>query len=370
MRVRRTAWHEIAKALNSRYCSKPNAVNIGGLRLTSKTGSDPFDPDMYYRADLEKEDDDRRRISPLDCVKIFKSDQDITHWHYVSFGFSDLYSVLNNQPNVSGYGFELTMRLERNSEEKTAPYWPVAAMTDLAQYVFSSGIVLNEFETVNLSFRIRNLANFNVTGAVLVPDPELGVLETETGQISMLQLYAITADEHRVLERWQSRNFVQLISKSNPLLITNPFRKSLLKDPEFKRLAEAGIAQDGSSLNPKFANIVKISHRAKQCVLEVSAEVVDNILIALEGRLPFNRDFKLIGMEDIVIFRTAKESSVDFDQENNLVLNLSKVSAADFAKVLKPVRGTYTFNSLPNFELVVTPFEIRRPDGQVLETIG
>lgn len=40
---------------------------------------------------------------------------------------------------VSGFGFELTMRLKKEPTDKTPPTWPASVMQGLAKYVFQSG---------------------------------------------------------------------------------------------------------------------------------------------------------------------------------------------------------------------------------------
>ena len=39
----------------------------------------------------------------------------------------------------SGFGFELTFRLKRESGESAPPTWPAALLQALARYVFTSG---------------------------------------------------------------------------------------------------------------------------------------------------------------------------------------------------------------------------------------
>lgn len=77
---------------------------------------------------------------PLDGVEIWKSEKGMPHWHYVTYGFTELYDKESDDPQVSGYGFELTFRLKRGNEEEP-PVWPVNLLQNLARYVFSSGNV-------------------------------------------------------------------------------------------------------------------------------------------------------------------------------------------------------------------------------------
>ena len=76
--------------------------------------------------------------SPLDGVEVYLCEQERAHWHYITYGFSDLFENENPDSELSGYGFELTFRLLKG-EEDTAPDWPINFLQNLARYVFESG---------------------------------------------------------------------------------------------------------------------------------------------------------------------------------------------------------------------------------------
>ena len=63
---------------------------------------------------------------PLDGVEIWKSERGVPHWHYITYGFTELYEKESGDPDESGYGFELTFRLKRGMEE-APPVWPVTS---------------------------------------------------------------------------------------------------------------------------------------------------------------------------------------------------------------------------------------------------
>ena len=79
---------------------------------------------------------------PLDGVEVWESERGVPHWHYITYGFSELYEKENDTPDVSGYGFELTFRLKRSGEEQP-PSWPVSLLQNLGRYIFSSGNVFS-----------------------------------------------------------------------------------------------------------------------------------------------------------------------------------------------------------------------------------
>lgn len=70
----------------------------------------------------------------------------IHNYFYYSFGLSDLHGDgrvhdVSGPDGISGYGFELTFRLQRQPEETAPPTWPATLMQSLSKYVFQSGIL-------------------------------------------------------------------------------------------------------------------------------------------------------------------------------------------------------------------------------------
>jgi hypothetical protein len=48
---------------------------------------------------------------PLDGISVYWADAPVPHWHYITYGFSELYAKESSDADTSGYGFELTFRL-------------------------------------------------------------------------------------------------------------------------------------------------------------------------------------------------------------------------------------------------------------------
>ena len=63
---------------------------------------------------------------------------------------------LTSAEEPSGFGFELTMRLQREPGERSPPTWPAAIMQSLAKYVFQSG-----------NYKLKNFFLFLI-GAIVV----------------------------------------------------------------------------------------------------------------------------------------------------------------------------------------------------------
>lgn len=73
---------------------------------------------------------------PLDGVSVYRASEPVPHWHYVSYGFSDLPATApqnGGDPKevTSGYGFEMTFRLADPQSQvcdSNPPKWPVSLM--------------------------------------------------------------------------------------------------------------------------------------------------------------------------------------------------------------------------------------------------
>ena len=76
---------------------------------------------------------------PLDGISAYKVEHPTPHWHFVTYGFSELYDKETNDPEHSGYGFELTFRLTRTEDETEPPAWALNLLQNMGRYVFHSG---------------------------------------------------------------------------------------------------------------------------------------------------------------------------------------------------------------------------------------
>src|SRR5579884_4223990 len=58
---------------------------------------------------------------PIHGISAYKNDAPASHWHFVTYGFSELWAKESDDPDVSGFGFELTFRLARKVKDKKPP---------------------------------------------------------------------------------------------------------------------------------------------------------------------------------------------------------------------------------------------------------
>ena len=55
---------------------------------------------------------------PIDGVSVYEHAGPPAHWHYVSYGLSELYRKESDDLELSGWGIELTFRLVRGAEPR------------------------------------------------------------------------------------------------------------------------------------------------------------------------------------------------------------------------------------------------------------
>ena len=60
---------------------------------------------------------------PIAGISVYLRDEPATHFHFVTYGFTELFGKETDDPETSGFGFELTMRLAAPEESGQLPSW-------------------------------------------------------------------------------------------------------------------------------------------------------------------------------------------------------------------------------------------------------
>lgn len=166
---------------------------------------------------------------PLDGVSIYESKKQTDHFHFVTYGFSELYYDENKiEDEFSKWGFELTFRLKPFAEDNGNPSWVIALLQNIAKYVFDSGNWFEEFHYMPANGPIRLDTDTDITALVIVADPEIEKKQTPHGELSFLQIVGITSAEYEAIKENPGivEELVNKLKENNPLLITDLTRKS------------------------------------------------------------------------------------------------------------------------------------------------
>lgn len=181
---------------------------------------------------------------PLDGISVYRAGPP-DHWHYVTYGFSELYVKESDDPDHSGYGFELTLRLVRHGEEEP-PMFALGLLQRLARYVFESGRAFEAGHRMDLDGPMASGTDTALTAMCIAHDPELPPIETPHGRVEFLQLVGLTGDELAAAKAWRTDSFLALLATEAPRLVTDLRRRSLLLDAGFAARVAAGTAADRS----------------------------------------------------------------------------------------------------------------------------
>jgi hypothetical protein len=172
--------------------------------------------------------------SPLPAVSVYEG-QGPEHWHYVTYGLTELFEKTSADLDVSGFGYELTFRLPRHPHEDRPPVWPIRLLQGIGHYVLSGHGSLDTGHVVDLGGPLCPAAEGSAPtplhGVVCVPDPTLTKLQTPHGSVLFLLLFGMTSEELEALETWELRRKVGLVHEVAPAGITDPLRSPLADDP-------------------------------------------------------------------------------------------------------------------------------------------
>ena len=314
---------------------------------------------------------------PLDGVSVWKRMEPVPHWHYLSYGLSELYAKESDNAGTSGYGFELTFRLAcepEEVEEAEPPAWAINFLQNLARYVFKSGNVFDDGHWMTANGPIALERETLIRSMGFVFDPELPAIDTPNGRVSFIQVVGLTEDEERAGKRWDTRRLLDALLPAMPLWVTDLARPSLLDDAEVRRRVEEGAARDGSSSGFLFTDVLgwetsRRLLRAPVTEITLGARQVDELVALLPLRLPFGRDFHFASRERALVFAHGETDSVE-EEGDRLTLRLSDATVRELAHALKPVAGIYEVRGFGAVRWKVQKTTIKDPQGNVVRTIG
>ncbi|ELU09419.1 hypothetical protein CAPTEDRAFT_156783 [Capitella teleta] len=233
--------HAIYSACRKLYQDQPNPLQVTAVRKYWLGGPDPLD----YISMYANPGDAERDIPP--------------HWHYVSFGLSDLHGdgrvhECTGPQAISGFGFELTFRLKREPEETAPPTWPAALMQALARYVFQSENTLCVGDHVPWHSPLDG-SESRIQHMLMTEDPQLRCINSPFGTVTFVQIVGVCAEELKAAQHWNGSGVSQLMSAVNIAggvwLITDMRRGETIFDlnPQLQEEVDQGIEIEGSNLS-------------------------------------------------------------------------------------------------------------------------
>jgi suppressor of fused len=311
---------------------------------------------------------------PLRGISAYRRRDPRPYWHFVTYGFSELFQKESKDLDVSGYGFELTFRLTDDGSAEEPPRWAIHFLQNLARYVFGSGNVFQAGHYMNLNGPIALETETNIRSIAFVRDPELRQIATPHGSLEFLQVLGLTDDEEFALKRWSTLKALEVFESSLPLYLTDLDRTSLLDDAAIAARIEAGSKEDGSNTGMVFTDQLSWTQRKRllrkaQIEVTLGARQVDELIALLPLRLPFEREFMLIGREARIVFEPARSNRAQ-ERDGDLVLGLDPATLQALTATLCARAGEYAVPGFDGLTLIVRKTEIRDGEGQVVEVFG
>jgi suppressor of fused len=307
---------------------------------------------------------------PIPGISVYPRDDPDPHWHFVTYGFTELFRKESADPRASGYGFELTLRLARAVDDAQPPNWALNFLQNLARYVFSTGNAFAAGHKMGLNGPIALDHATKITAVCFTDDPELGDIDSEFGKARFLQIVGITDDEYRVIQEWSTGGLIDILQHRIPYLLTDLARSSVLDDPATAEIVRERIDREGSSEDLTFAGELLLSAEGGQIVIELGALYAATLPRAMRGRIRHRREYELHGRAATLRIVPSDIPGYRLDS-NDLVLEMTQELAAEIEAALRnAMAGTYRFESWPRLTIVVTPSIIRGQDGSATDVRG
>ena len=311
---------------------------------------------------------------PLDGISVYPR---ADHWHFISFGMSELYSKESDNADESGWGFEFTFRVARTAAESDPPIWAANFLQNLARYVFTSGNPFAPGHHLDLNGPI-SLAqpDTSIRAIAFAEDPELGVIDTPHGRLRFLQVVGLTLDEYSAMERWDTGRLLAAMAPSLPLLVTDLARGSLADQSAVAAAIEQGARREGSSTGSLFVQEAGWRTekggwaRRKTTTVTFGANAAERISRVLQTRLPFGRGLLLQAQDNCVAFRPGEHLMITDVGDGLLEIQTPAAVLLELAHLLQPVAGTYRLASAPELVVQITKSQIRDQDGAIVAEIG
>jgi len=307
---------------------------------------------------------------PLDGVSAYPRDDPVPHWHYISYGLTNLYDKESEDetPDYSGWGFELTFRLARGSTETDPPVWPANLLQNLARYVFTSGNWFEPGHHMNVGGPIAaDRPGTAIRAIAFVEDPELHAIATVNGRVQFLQVVGLTPDEYETVQLWNTAAFLETVAPSLPLFLTDLDRRSLVEDPPVAAGVRAGVDRDGSSTGTLFADGVGWEMDGDAATAKLGALQAPFISRLLRARLPFGRDLVVRSKESAVRFRAAETLQVAAD-DGTLDVGVPSSMLEALIDAVRPQAGRVTVAAGLTIEIAQTIVRdaYGNPTGEVI----
>ena len=128
-------------------------------------------------------------IDPLDEVDVYICKD---YYHFVTYGFSELYEKQSNINDISGYGMEFTLMLDKENITDDDLEDLYDLIQDIAKATFDEGEIFKEYDYIDFG---DNIYSSRISGFIIVPDPLAKEISTLNGKVKFLLLVGVTKED-------------------------------------------------------------------------------------------------------------------------------------------------------------------------------
>lgn len=304
---------------------------------------------------------------PIHGISAYKNTDPLPHWHFITYGFSELWAKESGDLDVSGFGFELTFRPIRDANQMKPPNWAFNFLQNLGRYVFKTGNTFGVGHTMPLNGPIELGSDTLIHAVSFFNDPQLPPITTPNGRVEFLQIVGLTLDELEAISSWDAEGFLSLRSNEDPFLLTDLARSSWMTNPRFASEVAHRSKRDGSACG-WVALVLECDTKSQPVCVRLQSIAVDGLTRRLLGRLPYGREFVLNGKDATVVFKPGKQSQFQLI-EDAVTITLQENHLAELVRSLQPRAGIYPIPGLKDVVLQVARTEIKDRDGKVVDIV-
>lgn len=139
---------------------------------------------------------------PLEGISIYDGGD---YWHFVTYGLSELYEKETDNPEISGYGMEFTLKLKKDQyEDEEAELKCICGiLQSIARITFTKGELFKAYEYLYTGQTQGMDANrkSHITGFITMPDSELKTIDTPNGKVNFVEFIGVTNEELLAIQK-------------------------------------------------------------------------------------------------------------------------------------------------------------------------
>ena len=328
---------------NGSYRSLNGGVPQGAVGWRSLV--DYLELEIGYAQYLQRDNSDPTRA---EAIYGYRCVHEQPHWLLVALATSELYDKVSDEPEQSGWGYELTMRFASESEEP--PQEAISILNAVVEYVAVYQAPLAANHTLDLEGLLEETPAEGLGFLALRRDPMFGQVLTPNGEVDFLQVVVATEAEMAAMFDWNNREVLELMKQStSDLLIASRDRTCIMGNPETAKFVEDKIATEGSSGALLFAaELVEWRNgrgEAKDKLI-LSEELVTSFVRRLKGRLLFERTLQVFGEDLELCMFPAEHSSLSVHHET-VELHLSAPAIQSLISVLESGERKFSCPEIP-----------------------